>query len=178
MRFQPILEIMLRKAMLANSPRAGSHDAALPDLLSDDELAIFAGQTRLVSPEKPFPSLDATPRSLSLKLGIPGQLGDYCQLGSSSAMHHPLLPGEPLSNKPGFLPDNYLDNAQATFSDLSGGWDGLFHEIPQPLYTLSPTRSSSSDAVHSSGEDTMLDDRWASFVHNYSILSEPSSSQR
>jgi hypothetical protein len=164
---------MLHKATQANSQHPGLHPAVFSDSQPDDELSIFAGQTRLVSPEQPFISPTPTPRPSASKLTHSGQLGIYSQqLGS---LEHSLLPHEPLPNKQVFLPDSYLDNFPATFSDLSGGWDGLFHEVPQPSYASAS--SSTSYTMHSSGEGAMLDDRWASFMHNYNILPEPSQRQ-
>jgi hypothetical protein len=166
---QPILQIMLHKALQAHSQLSESHEV---DSQPDDELSLFAGQTRLVSPEQPFTSPAPTPkpRQPQSKPTLGGQHGIYSpQLGSSD--HH-LLPHEPLPNKQVFLPDNYLDNFQATFSDLSGGWDGLFHEVPQPSYAFAP--NSVSHTAHPSGEGAMLGDRWSSFMHNYNILTETS----
>ncbi|KAF8237437.1 hypothetical protein L208DRAFT_1247461 [Tricholoma matsutake] len=169
-RAMPILQIMLRKALQAHSQHSNPHDTILSDSHPDDELSIFAGRTRLVSPEQPFTSPATTPRPSQSRLTHNEPLGVYSQqLGS---LDHQLLPRESLPNKQVFLPDNYIDNYQATFSDLSGGWDGLFHEVPQPSYAVAS--SSTSHTIHPSGDGAMVDDRWASFMHNYNILTQPS----
>jgi len=141
----------------------------LSDSQPDDELSIFAGRTRLVSSEQSFASPVPAPRQPPSKpTHTSGQPGTYPHQGP---LDHRLLPHEPLPSMHVVLPDSYLDNYHATFADLSGGWDGLFHEVPQPSYgyTTNPT----PHAVRPSGEGAMLDDRWTSFMHNYNILTEP-----
>ena len=83
-----------------------------------------------------------------------------------------------------------------TFADLSGGWNGLFHEVSGPQHSAYSylsghgstshqhsgtgpgwrAQGTSSNHPHSYtplGSDTlMLDDRWASFM-NYGVLEEP-----
>ena len=164
---QPILQVMLHKALEAHSQHSESHEG---DSQPDDELSLFAGQTRLISPEQPFTSPAPTPkpRQSQAKPNHGGPLGVYAQ--HSSSLGHQLVPHEPLPNKRVFFPDNYPENFQATFSDLSGGWDGLFHEIPQPSYAFGS--STHSHSPRPSGEGAMLDDRWSSFMHNYNILEE------
>jgi hypothetical protein len=164
---QPILQIMLEKASQAHSQHSGLPQLMFSDSGIDDELSAFV-KTGLIHPEQPFTSPVLAPLRSQAKLTHSGQFGIYPQL--SGSLDHPLVPHEPLASKPVVLPDSYLDNYQATFADLSGGWDGLFHEVPQPSYTFTTT----SHTMQPSGEGTMLDDRWGSFMHNYSILMEPS----
>lgn len=169
-RAMPILQIMLDKALQAHSQH---HEPMLSDPQTDDEFSILASQTRLGSPEQP--STSEVPAHLPAQSNSihNGQFDIYPHL--DRPLDHPLLPHEPLVGKPMALPDNYLDSHQATFADLSGGWDGLFHEVPQPSYTSAPT--STSHTMQLSGDGAMLDDRWASFMHNYSILTDPSQHQ-
>jgi hypothetical protein len=167
---QPILQIMLDKAQ---SQHSGLQEPLLLDSQPDDELLFFAGPARLVSREQPFTSPTLVPLQPQSKLAHSGQFGMYPQ--PSGSLDHHLLPHEPLASKPLSLPDNYLDNFPATFADLSGGWDGLFHEVSQSSYGFPST--STSHTMQPSGEGAMLDDRWAAFMHNYSILTDPSQRQ-
>ncbi|KAF8653676.1 hypothetical protein AX16_003827 [Volvariella volvacea WC 439] len=70
-----------------------------------------------------------------------------------------------------------------TFADLSGGWDGLFREVPAPTFGMQAAPASSGRQEHLNplyqqhpvGEGGMIDDRWSSFMHNYGIVSADSS---
>ncbi|PPQ92520.1 hypothetical protein CVT25_010353 [Psilocybe cyanescens] len=85
-----------------------------------------------------------------------------------------------------------------TFADLSGGWNGMFHEVPsyglhrsyantastpgghdQHMETL-PGINTSSQSYRARGsnpsDEVMLDDRWASFM-DYDVLREPTQYQ-
>ena len=60
-----------------------------------------------------------------------------------------------------------------TIAQLSGGWDGLFHEVPGPSYGL-PTQgggvyTGGPNQGQPIGDGAMLDDRWASFM-NYGFI--------
>jgi hypothetical protein len=161
--------------MQANLQHSGSLGTVLSYPPPDDDVAVFANHSRLLDPKQPLISPVSTPRPSASKLNHSGQVGVHTR--PSDSLEHPLLPHQPPLNKQAFLPgpDNYLDNFQPTFSDLSGGWDGLFHEVPQPSFNFGS--NSTSYPMHLSGEGAMLDDRWASFVHNYSAITEPSQRQ-
>lgn len=71
-------------------------------------------------------------------------------------------------------PLSYTSDGRATFADLSQGWDGLFHETPSLAPGMSYLQPAPSYPVNNGyGEGAMLDDRWSSFMHNYSILNDP-----
>jgi hypothetical protein len=158
------------KAVQAHSQHSDLHMPVLSDSQADDEFAIFAGQTRLVSPEQPFTSPTPAPRQSHSKLIHRGQIETFPL--PASPLDHRLLPHELLSCKPSVSTDSYLDTYQATFADLSGGWNGFFHEVPQSSYGFAST--SSPHHMQPSGEGSMLDDRWTSFMHNYNIMAVPS----
>lgn len=168
---QPILQIMLHKALQAHSQHNGLPEPMLSDPASEveDEVSIYLGQPRVVGPERPPAIVTPTPPLLQT---VPTPHRGHHEIYSqpSSLQDHSLLSHEPLTSKPATLPDNDLDHFRATFADLSGGWDGLFHEVPQPSYGFASTATSH---MQPSGEGTMLDDRWASFMHNYNILTDP-----
>ncbi|RDB23841.1 putative transcriptional regulatory protein C1F7.11c [Hypsizygus marmoreus] len=168
-RAMPILQVMLQKAYEARERYNQRREPVLHETQAEDELSIFSGRTRLVNPEQSLASPVIGPSVLKPHSGSSNRT--YVEptafhpppprpsMLSPHSLEQTLLHGETL------LPEGSLDNLQATFADLSGGWEGLFYEIPQP-----PGNSSS---IQGSGEGAMLDDRWTSFMHNYSILTEP-----
>ena len=160
---------MLDAALKAHSQQSGLYEPMLSDSQTDDEFSIFASQTALIKPDRPFTSPAPVYLQPHSKPVDSRQFDVYPPL--PGPLDHPLLPHEPLTSKPVVLPTDYLDHyqAQATFADLSGGWDGLFREVPQLFMS-----NSTSHTMQPSGEGSMLDDRWASFMHNYSIVTEPS----
>jgi hypothetical protein len=168
---QPILQIMLDKALQAHSQHPGLQEP----LLSDEELSFFSSQTPVVS--QPFTSPTPAPLQLQSQPTYSGQFKIHDPPPVMDSLVPPLLPHDPIASKPLSLPDNYnhLDTFQATFAELSGGWDGLFHEVPQPSYGY--TSTSMSHVMQPFGETAMLDDRWASFMHNYNILNDTSERQ-
>jgi hypothetical protein len=158
------------KAVQAHSQHSDLHMPVLSDSQADDELSIFGGQTRLVIPEQPFTSPVPAPRQSHPKPIYRGLETFPLPTGS---LDHRLLPHEPLLSKPLAPPDGYLDPTyQATFADLSGGWHSFFHEVPQSSYGFASAPS--PHPMQPSGDGSMLDDRWASFMHNFNILGEPS----
>ncbi|KAF5384413.1 hypothetical protein D9615_003300 [Tricholomella constricta] len=160
-RALPVLQVMLKKASLARDHYNQRRAPVVTETQPDDELSIFGGRTRLVP---------------SVRLLSPEPMSN--RRHSSPQTPHPKGPTGQLSaldgaaNQSSTPPDRYLDNLHATFADLSGGWDGLFHEVPQPSHGL-PGTSRSPYPPPESGEGAMLEDRWSSFMHNYSILTEP-----
>jgi hypothetical protein len=163
---QPILQIMLEKAFRAREHFQARHEPVLSETQPDDELSIFGGKTRLVNPQQRPASPTIAPLTSQPKpVGLTTNQGAFDQYFRE---HHqqPALPESAGSHS-----GNYLDNLQATFADLSGGWDGLFHEVPGPSYGLA-TNSNPTYPPQQSGDGVMLDDRWSSFMHNYSILAE------
>jgi len=144
-RAMPILSIMLQKALRARELYRQRKEPVVLEAQLDDELFIFGGRTRLVSPPSPTPP--DSPQSTTYKPLDPTR--SY-SAGSSSALNEPLT-----------QPPETCLHSQATFADLSGGWNGLFHEVPQP----SGVTCSSYNASNAS----MLDDRWSCFMHNYNI---------
>jgi hypothetical protein len=153
---------MLNKAMQAHSE---SHEV---DSQPDDEFSLFAGQTRLMSLDQPFTSPAPTPkpRQSQAKPAHCGPLEAYPRYSD-----HQLLPHEPLPNKQAFLPDNYLDDL-ATFSDLSEGWDGLFHEVPQPSYAFASSSHSHPHEPLPNKQAFLPDNYLDDFQATFSDLSE------
>ncbi|KAF9467158.1 hypothetical protein BDZ94DRAFT_1305645 [Collybia nuda] len=166
-RAMPILEIMLQKAFRAREHFHERREPIPSETQHDDELSIFGGKTRLVNPQQ-------FPVSPFMAPGVP-QLKSALPARNQTAFAHEQFPGHlqqiTASENHARSSSNYLDNLQATFADLSGGWDGLFHEVPGPSYGLS-TNTNPTYPVQQSGNGIMLDDRWSSFMHNYSILAE------
>ncbi|KAG5639732.1 hypothetical protein H0H81_000012 [Sphagnurus paluster] len=153
--------IMLQKAFKAREHYSQQRTLVVTQKQPDDELSIFGGQARLVSETLPTSSASVPSSKQS------GQR----ELRSADLVDQlPALDG--LFNHSDALqfPDYFADNAQATFADLSGGWDGMFHEVPQPAASL-PGGSNALCLLSDSG-DAMLDDRWSFFMHNYSILTD------
>lgn len=153
---------MLQKAFQAREHYRERHEVVLAEAQPDEELAIFGGQTRLISPEKVFGSSAPSTPPLQLKPNFNEHTPLDSQLVKNSDEAQRMN-----------VPDGYLDNLQATFADLTGGWDGLFHEVPQPCHGNFGVQY----PAHESGEGAMLDDRWSSFMHNYSILAQPTQVQ-
>ena len=175
---QPILEIMLQKAFQARSRHCKMQQPVITEPHTEDELSIFGGRTRLVKREESFASPALAPSSSSSS----SQSRSTCQTPNEHPSFYPQpqgslqdhsRPQEPRPGKQVVLPDNYLANRQATFADLTGGWDGLFHEVPQSTFGSAPSFAGSYSAQLAS-ESAMLDDHWISFMHNYSILEDPS----
>lgn len=157
----PVLQIMLQKAFKAREHYSQQRTLVVTQKQPDDELSIFGGQARLVS--ETLPTSSDSVRS--------SEQSGQRELRSADLVDQlPALDG--LFNHSDALqfPDYFADNAQATFADLSGGWDGMFHEVPQPAASL-PGGSNALCLLSDSG-DAMLDDRWSFFMHNYSILTD------
>lgn len=163
-RAMSILQVMLQKASQAREHYKQRRAPVVAETRPDDELSIFGGKMRLVSPP---PSL-ALPSTSKPK---PSTRSVRRTLRPAYPIQQPLLLDEILHQN-NSLPDNYLDNLHVTFADLSAGWGGLFHEVPQASHGL-PGNPGSPYSTAESVEGTMLDDRWSSFMHNYSILTEP-----
>ncbi|GLB35003.1 putative fungal specific transcription factor [Lyophyllum shimeji] len=162
-RAMPILEVMLQKAHKARENYRQRRSPLVEEIRPDDELSIFGGKTRLVSPPPPL----ALPSSSKPKPHTHS---------SEQTPHHPCSMEQRslrdrILHQDGELSDCYLENFHATFADLSGGWDGLFHEVPQASQALA-ANVGSPYSVPGSVEGPMLDDRWSAFMHNYNILSE------
>ncbi|KAG6816394.1 hypothetical protein H0H87_006306 [Tephrocybe sp. NHM501043] len=170
--------LMLQKASQAREQSQRRQAPIVPEARPDDELSIFGGRTRLVSSHlesatQPLPRpIDATPTIESSRSSA-SQTRNQAGLPSSTSSPSPSFNIAPQRNHHNSHTQQQFDqrNHPTTFADLSGGWDGLFHEVPQP----SRARSTGSPyPALESGDVTMLDDRWASFMHTYNILDEPS----
>lgn len=152
---------MLRKAYQAR----GSYQAHLAPVLTeaqpDDELSIFGGRTRLIVPNRSTGHESAGPMLSHTADVEDTDSGDPLHRPASVPVHHA---PHPIVNLP--------ENLQRTFADLSGGWNGLFHEIPRPSHGL-PLHPTGNQPVHPTGSGAMLDDKWSSFMHNYGILEDP-----
>lgn len=149
---------MLQKAYEARERYLSRREPTYNDGQPDDELSIFGGQTRLVNPKE---STIAQPPRHAAADHRPSKVAP------EGIVLSPVYPDPRVDT-----PQQY-DYNHTTFADLSGGWDGLFHEVPRPAYE---TRSNSGprQSVNpiASGEGAMLDDKWSSFMHNYGILSD------
>ncbi|KAF8077998.1 hypothetical protein FPV67DRAFT_26495 [Lyophyllum atratum] len=167
MESQPILQIMLQKASQAREHYRQRRAPVVTETQPDDELAIFGGRTRLVStlPSLALPSSKAKSNARTIQQPLRPACPTEQQFSLDGVLHQ---------NSP--LADRHLGNLQATFADLSGGWDGLFHEVPQPSHGF-PGNPGSPYPAAGLGEGVMLDDRWSSFMHHYSILAEPTQPQ-
>ncbi|KAG6906781.1 hypothetical protein DXG01_012146 [Tephrocybe rancida] len=163
--------LMLDKASQARERYTQRQNPATSETRPDDELLIFGGQTRLVS-SQPIaialpPPIDATPRARLSDLRTPQSKSHASQTpqllverpAGSSHDHNPYVQHQP--------------DLRATFADLSGGWNGLFHEVPQPSHSVAQEGVGSPYPALESGDGAMLDDRWSSFMHNYNIIQEP-----
>ncbi|KAG6864818.1 hypothetical protein C0991_006939 [Blastosporella zonata] len=174
-RAMPILQVMLEKAFQARERYRQRQKPVLPEARPDDELSIFGGRTRLVSTHPVITSLIAAANGGCSSSESPPQ--------TSSQANPPIAPSDDdlqnqrHSHNNAFYTTQRQTNQRsprATFADLSGGWDGLFHEVPRPSRGVPPqgTMNSPYPALES-GDAAMLDDRWSSFMHSYNILEDP-----
>ncbi|KNZ81115.1 hypothetical protein J132_03107 [Termitomyces sp. J132] len=154
-RAMPILQLMLEKAFHAKERYRQRQPPVVHETRPDDELSIFGGRTRLVASQSTTSTLSNS--GLDVNLFTSSSADEALD---SQVQDHTRYRSDPR-------------NENVTFADLSGGWDGLFHGAPQPNSRHLPGNSSSPYPILESGDGTMLDDRWSSFMHNYNILREP-----
>lgn len=157
---------MLQKAFRAREHFHERREPVPSDAQHDDELSIFGGKTRLVGPHESSASPTIAPAKSQSQPVHPTRNQPALNQRQFTGPQQAMVPEIHTS-----YPNNYLDSLQATFADLSGGWDGLFHEVPGPSYGLA-TNSNTTYHAQQSGDGVMVDDRWSSFMHNYSILAE------
>lgn len=203
---QPILQAMLQKALQAQERYQGHTEAVPLDEAQAEELSIFGGQTRLFnpSPEQTFspalipsrplrqttipapvyPGPSNTFHSAPIHAHcqptytqprpsqsmVPQQISKEGRIYSNSDGRVAPPPPPPVSHGP--------DTQMTTFADLSGGWDGMFYEVPAPSYGVQDGLGVAQPHQQPVGEGAMVDDRWLSFMHNYGILSEAGQQRR
>ena len=140
---------MLQKALEARALYIQSREPVLPVTRAGDESSFIVGQTKLVNNLDNFDPSTPRPSHSGSNQGTAASTSNY---GSSSALHQP----EPVSG-------SQLDSNPAMLGDVSGGWDSLFYERPQPSYQHLAGKAGNSN----------LTDSMAPFM-NYGVLMEPS----
>lgn len=158
---------MLQKAFRAREHFHERREPVPSDAQHDDELSIFGGKTRLVGRHGSSASLTIAPATPQSQPIHPTRNQTTLNQRQFTGPQQAMVPETHAT-----YPSNYLDNLRATFADLSGGWDGLFHEVPGPSSGFA-TNSNPAYPAQQTGDAVMLDDRWSSFMHSYSILAEP-----
>ena len=139
---------MLQKALEARALYIQSCEPVLPVTRVDNEFSFVAGRTELVNDLDNSDSSTPRPSHSGSNQGTAASTSNY---GSSSALHQP----EPVSG-------SQLDSNPAMLGDVSGGWDDLFYELPQPSYQRLAGKAGNSDVTDSTAPST-----------NYSVLMEP-----
>lgn len=172
---------MLQKAIEAREYYQRGQHAPSGVNKTDDELSLFAGRTRVINQKMP---LHPSPRSTS-GISRSATLASNATSLRSSAHHprrsqfQPLAAAGPSSSssclqgsgpqihdaQSGYEARNSI-NKPTTIADLSGGWDGLFCEVPDPSHAM-PVQTNIAALPQG------MNDKWSSFMHNYEILGDP-----
>lgn len=166
---------MLQKAVQAHEQYRGRGRAPMSsEADTSDDLSFFGGRARVVKPDDtPTPSMTPPPPPPL----PPPQRQEY----QPPQQHYSTsrLPEQPYQfpflyeDNTSHQRNNDSDGQYQTIAQLSGGWDGLFHEVPGPSYGL-PTQgggvyTGGPNQGQPIGDGAMLDDRWASFM-NYGFI--------
>lgn len=161
---------MLTKAYQAHDAYLSRRQPVVSETDTDDELSMFRGCAKLIpQPKSPSPEIRETP---------PVNPPQSHHL-ESVALPSKLVAVEPSPVHPAHLkrdpPDPWLHETAgcegASFAEPTQGWGILFREAPG---SYGPDSSGQYYAqAMDVQQDVTLDDRWASFMHNYDILDQP-----